>query len=441
VGGFAITDFHRRLGLVLFLALVLRVLAIPFVHADGETADEREFVSMALRLHDEGTFVDSNGTLSVRAPLFPGLLALLLPAGGRLLALSCTLFLGVLVVAATALLARSLWDDERAALAAGILAAFYPGLVTYAALLQTETLYLVLLLGILWCAGKMAGGGSPGTGLLLGALGGLAALTRAVFLPFFPALLALLWSGNRGREGTRSVVLAALVCIAVLLPWTLRNARVHDGALVPVSSFAGTSLLMGNNPFSTGTTRLGGAYDEWVAAQFRMRGVDDPARLPEVRRAEMHRDIALDYMMSHPGATLLLALRKLHVFLVFPIAHSDASTVAGAIAVAGDVVLWGALGVGILFLGVRWKRAIPLFAAMLFFTATHVVLHAEARYRLPLMPIAAIIAGGGVAALQTGGVRALVGVPARRRWALAGACSLAAVYGVTAWMVLRGSIV
>ena len=84
----------------------------------------------------------------------------------------------------------------------------------------------------------------------------------------------------------------------------------------------------------------------------------------------------------------------------------------------------------------------PVFPelALLFFAALPLILHAEARYRLPLVPFLCMIAAW--AALPTMAEESWRGLLLGNRllWAVAGVAGIVVVYAITAWMVLRGSI-
>jgi len=158
------------LWLVLAGALLWRLALVPATHVGGYTSDEKEYIHMATGLVEGRGFVDSNGDRAVRAPLFPGTLSLLarFPAWiwvGHLLGA----LLGTLVVYLGYVVAWKMLHDERGALFAAAILAVHPGLAIYAGLLQTETLYTVLLLSSLLAAARLQE--DPGT--VRGALAGL----------------------------------------------------------------------------------------------------------------------------------------------------------------------------------------------------------------------------------------------------------------------------
>ena len=426
---------------ILIVSLVLRLAAVPLVHSSSYLSDEREYILIAQTLLGEGEFVDSNGFRSVRAPLFPFFLAGIFGVSGGSVALAhvAGCLLGVAGVLLVHALALRLWNDRRSALVAAALAGFHPSLVIYSTLLLTESLYIVLLLAALVMAHDFEARPSWRRAVGLGVLAGLASLTRPVFLGYFPVLLALI--ALRGRAaGRRWLVLSFLAWGVVIAPWTIRNVLLH-GELVIVGSGAGSSLLTGNNPYATGTWRVEPGYEEWLTARMAERGVNDVASLSETELGHLSGAIALDYIRKNPARAAELALTKTHIFWIYPVAHTDAPGALQAGVVAFDALLWVAVVLGAVG-GRGAKRWLVILAASaLFFWMAQALLHSEARFRLPLVPLMAVVAGEGLrvfadpvlrrAAIARRGARALLG---------GGVLVVASAYGWTAYMVITGVI-
>jgi hypothetical protein len=85
----------------------------------------------------------------------------------------------------------------------------------------------------------------------------------------------------------------------IILPWTLRNFRVFND-FVFISTNSGYNLLMGNNPYASGTY---GAFDHLTE----MLGdvTDEPARDVKARQ------LALAYLVDHPWQTVKRWPKKL----------------------------------------------------------------------------------------------------------------------------------
>jgi 4-amino-4-deoxy-L-arabinose transferase-like glycosyltransferase len=147
--------------------------------------------------------------------------------------------IGALLAVVTHRLARYELSPWRAR-AAGLLCAFHPGLIAYAALVMTEALSALALVvaGFLWVRDREA---HPRRGaILFGLTIGLGALVHPSFLAYAPALIVLAGgarASTRGwpsyRDALRRRPIATACAFVPVLPWTLRNCRVMDRCTPP----------------------------------------------------------------------------------------------------------------------------------------------------------------------------------------------------------------
>jgi hypothetical protein len=170
---------------------------------------------------------------------------------------------GGLLPVVTYLLGREALSARRAKLA-GALVALHPGLVLYGALLMTEVLSALLVLGAFYVTLRVARGGRMMAGIAAGAIVlGIAALVRPQALLCAPFLALVMvraggastsTSTTAGAGWRRFAVGLALACgvaLVPVLPWTARNCRVMDGCAL-VSTNAGWNLAIGAFPRATG---------------------------------------------------------------------------------------------------------------------------------------------------------------------------------------------
>jgi hypothetical protein len=146
---------------------------------------------------------------------------------------------GALLVAVVHRVARYYLSRDRARVAAG-LCAIHPGLIVYSAVVMTEPLAALLLLG----AGLSAlhfRGRWPAI-VYAGAFLGLATLVRPASLLAAPLLIFTqprpLW------QATLRAAAASAVALLVVLPWTIRNCQRLDGCAL-VSTNGGWNLAIG----------------------------------------------------------------------------------------------------------------------------------------------------------------------------------------------------
>jgi 4-amino-4-deoxy-L-arabinose transferase-like glycosyltransferase len=215
------------------------------------TFDDQAYYSLLAKLVAQGEgfvrpgeYVEGTSVPTAeRAPLFPLALAGLnkLGASGpdpqRLLGA----LTGAGTIVAIGVLGRRLAGPRTGLTAAG-LAAVYPTLIAADGALMTESLYGLLAALSLISAYRLVEAPSVGRALVLGAVLGLAALTRGEALLLLPLLLIPL---VRRPGGLRAAVAVCLAFVAVLAPWSTRNWIVFDRPVL-VATEAGETLAGAN---------------------------------------------------------------------------------------------------------------------------------------------------------------------------------------------------
>jgi 4-amino-4-deoxy-L-arabinose transferase-like glycosyltransferase len=433
---------ERPLLWILAGAFLIRLLCVPVCHLVDYTADEKEYLLIARNIADKGILVDSEQERSKRPPLFPLTLAGIAQVGGEGLLLPHVIFciIGALVVWGTYVLTERLLNDRDAAILAASAMALYPSAVIYSALLQTEILFTAFMLATLLAGYRTFQTRLTAPAVLMGIAAACAALTRAVFLGVFPFLLAsFAWlHRGHGKEILRPIATACLSFCLVILPWTLRNYEVHD-AFVPISTWSGRSLLIANNPFATGTWSVKPGFDKWLSAQLSDRGLPPIEDIPEAERDGVSRSIALAYMTGHPLETASLTLTRAHMFWIYPVVHTDSYLPVQALALGADILLFLGAAIGTVLIRGHADRFLPLMVVVAVLCCTHIILQAEARYRLPLSPFLCMFFGGGMSLAR--GIRdASEQRIAVIRAAIAGGVVIVIVYGYTGWLFLTHRI-
>jgi 4-amino-4-deoxy-L-arabinose transferase-like glycosyltransferase len=441
-----LSDVHPRNALfwVLVGSLLLRIFLVQPLHANGYTGDEREYIALGEKLARGEDFIDSDGNRSQRSPLFPALLAGIFMVGGTGLSMAHGLgaVLGMVTVLLGYGLSLRLFKDRRAALATAVTLAVYPGLVIYSTLLQTESLYLVFFLGTFLVGYQLLESPRALGGVMIGLLSGLAALTRAVFLVFFPFLvISLVWMARRRGVSIRlPMTVAVITMILVILPWTIRNYHVHD-RFVPISSLGGTSFLIGNNPYSSGTWKPKKGFYEWLDRELMDRGLETHKKISEVTLADAGVAMAFEYIVSNPAEWAGLMVKKAHMYWIYPITNSDEDISLQAIAVLTDIAFLVFSAIGMIIAWPRWREMLPLLAAIVVFAVVHIGLHAEARYRLPIVPVLSLFTGPGlVLAGRSGGITAHLKRRGMRVALLVVVLLIFGVYVQTGMMFLHGRL-
>ncbi len=254
----------RECLLVALLACVVRLLVVVAVEPEP-VWDGRYFDAFARHLADgDGYVVASEGDDGLLKPTahypvgFPAVLAVAYRWFGDRVGVAFvvqTLFGAGLVVVVHAIASQV--SSRRAARLAAVLTAFHPGLVMQAPLIMAEPLAALLYAGIIACMMQRDAGVRRYASA--GALAGFATLVRPQTLLLAPALLAVVLAENPANRRSlvpraRGALVFALAFGAVVLPWSLRNARVLDGPAL-VSTNGGWNLAIGTLPGATGRYR------------------------------------------------------------------------------------------------------------------------------------------------------------------------------------------
>lgn len=181
-------------------------------------------------------------------PTLPAVLALATKAGigGETGQRTLLAIVGAVTVGLAGLVGRRL-GGEAAGLVAAALAAVHPALINNDVSLSAEPLAACLGAAVLLAALAVWDRSSPWRWAVLGLALGIGCLARSEFLLLVPVLLvALGWHATGSPTARlRAGAIGLAVVVAVLAPWTIRNA-VTFGRFVPVSNNLG-SVLRGAN--------------------------------------------------------------------------------------------------------------------------------------------------------------------------------------------------
>jgi 4-amino-4-deoxy-L-arabinose transferase-like glycosyltransferase len=313
-------------------------------------------------------------------------------------------------------LARRMFN-RRTALIAGVVIALHPMLIRYIADLHLETLFTFLITLIAWLGYQFYLRPSVARGAALGAVAGLATLTKAVVI-IYPGLLAIgfLLSMFRARQRgeDRAIPWAAGVTIfvvmgALIIPWTIRNYRV-TGHFVPVSTgfsdaflrgliFSRTEFITLRQPPYVDAENQTNAYFRELCAQAGTEWEKNDWETDQILNREMKRRL-----FAEPG----LMVRRFFVGIFtfwYEMTSLPNSLLAGGLA----LVAWVFALFGLRRAHAEKKPAWLLLLPVLYFNLLLAALLALGRYSVPILPELLILAAFGLEALlpkQAAGVEA-----------------------------------
>ena len=376
------------------------------------THDEHEYLALAQSLRDgRGLHYPpdhESGTAQQfgRAPGYPAFLAAIGAGTGASSApvrvKIVQAILGAIVVWMIGIIATRAAGDRAGPIAAGI-AAVYPPLVWIPAYVFSESLFMPLALGsvmLLDAARQRAdaersprGGGA--LTLAAGLVAGAAILVRPGMVFFLP--IAALWFVGRRRWS-----LAVALCVsamAVVVPWTLRNAKEY-GRFVLVATEGGVTFWTGNHPLARGEGDLA-ANPSIKQAEIAFRQSH-----PGLTAAELeplyYRD-ALAHISRDPGWWVTLVVKKgFYTFVPVGPSYALHSTRYWLASVIPYLLLAPLAVIGVFRLLRRGGGATPLLLLALSVVITNLVFFPQERFRIPVIDPTLIVCASAVMA---GGVR------------------------------------
>ncbi len=273
----------------------------------------------------------------------------------------------------------------------------YPYLIYQNLSVNDTALFIFLLASAVWLVYRVYDTCDWRLAVALGAVLGLAALTKAFVLLVWP-LLILWWIRHLGLQAIwRPTLAGGVAIIFVIAPWVVRNSLL-DGQPVFISTNGGSNLYQGNNPCVADYLNRG--WDaQWVVCL-----AEPPTGLGDAALDQWNRQQAIDYLAHNPGQWARLFWAKLRVLWspgITPISVPPGATGADdpvmvysspafQVARVIHLVYFGpllALGLAGIAASLRARDPVePLLAVLMAVTLTYLVFHPSTRYRSPADP-------------------------------------------------------
>jgi 4-amino-4-deoxy-L-arabinose transferase-like glycosyltransferase len=216
-----------------------------------------------------------------------------------------TALIGALLVPIVALLGARV-GGWRVGVIAGAIAALYPNLWLYDGLLMPEALAGVLVALALLLSYRLLRTGGWQSAAWLGAIVGLAALTRGEMLLLVPLLvLPVCLARHTDQLGARLrlVGVATLAAALVIAPWTIYNLQRFEKPVL-ISTAIDTTLGGANCDAVYHGTQIG-AWNDACFSDITSRPIEESVAASEVRSRTAH------YVEHHLSRTPLVALARL----------------------------------------------------------------------------------------------------------------------------------
>ncbi len=374
------------------VALVVRLVAVAVVGlSTTRFADAPAYLFAAKALSQTGSYPIRTDRDYFRPPGYSIFLAAVTLGHPERIAVAklANAVLGALAPVLLAAIALRLFRSRAVALLAGAGAALDPSLVLVSSDVQSEPLFLVLLLAsaffLLVCVDRP----SSNFGVLAGILLALAALTRPTAMAVAPLLLAPVADRRYPMRARLHLAFSALLGVALgVAPWTLRNAVVYR-ELLPITDVGGFNFYFGNSEPMTRffDLRSREEFEAWIVesgrfmdakvAALRAAGFNTPGRINRALVREI-----LAERLATPRTTLRLFWQKTLDWLrpyPNPFFWPRAAVVGVGVFYAA---LYGLAAWGLL---VAPRRGVGLFclAVLALSMAAHLLTVVSWRYRVP----------------------------------------------------------
>jgi tetratricopeptide (TPR) repeat protein len=381
--------------LAIRVAVALGVADLPIIRTPQ--LDSSQYLAWA------GWIADGNHAWvqpTIQGPAYPYLLALLLwIAGGSLPAVAVMQgVLGAISCVITAALAAR-WFGAPAGRAAGLLQAVQGPLAFVETSIYCEGLLILCMLASMYVftTRRATSAGLFASGVLLGT----AAIVRATALILTPAFAGIVLAESSARRSAlRRAGLLVLGAALIAIPVAARNAREPSGSF-QLQGFGGLNFYIGNTPHGSGTAtfRVGSGWESlWGEA----------ARAGALSAASQDRYYVgktLEEIAREPWRWIRLVAAKAVWSVQADEIRDSLSFAFFAQAVhplgwlPGFGLLFALAAAGAAGLVQRRRAPVELMTWLVASWSTTVLLVVGLRYRLPIVPPLAVLAGYGVTVL------------------------------------------
>ncbi|HEX6287613.1 MAG TPA: glycosyltransferase family 39 protein [Herpetosiphonaceae bacterium] len=445
---------------IFVIAILLRLFVFAYIAHEPRkfyTYDSDGYDRRAMNLLRYGVFASEKAPPLTpdldRTPVYPAMLAGVFAVAGHTPA--AAILLQILLGSVTALLtyglARELGLSSRVGVLAALIVAVDPLSIMTANHLLTETLFTLLLVGCIWALARYWKTHALRWLALATVLIALTSLTRPIsqflplaLLPLFPLAAA---HGQR-RAAAAAGVVFVVASLALTYTWAVRNYR--EAGIFTLSTISDTNLLYYRARAVLADAEGRSQEEAWKALEQRIEQEATARNLSPAETVALQRQEALKIFQRYPGLTVKMLARGVGRLLVDPgytitctqldlqstaldcfpgrSSMNDPGVIDKALGKLGSmtlvqqlVLLWSTLLLAILYLGAAlgtvrlWRERHWLLLALLvlllaYFIGLSAGGEANSRFRIPIVPFLAILAGAGLTALYEPIKAKIVGV-------------------------------
>ena len=367
-----------QLGIIMLVALVVRLLALPFI-PDGLLPDIKSYQAIAAEI-SAGVLISNDATM----PLYP-LLVVLFGGTGQAHVYIGVIF-GVISVVLVWAFARTLFEDRKVGVVAAWMMSIYPMAIFYGAVGLTESVFVPLILGAFLALHK-------DRLVWASTLFILSILTRPTMDVFAP--IVILWNALFIRKkgaflAFRDLMIYGILYALIMSPWWYHNLKKYDHFVRLNQSF-GAVFYSGNNPLNTSGGGIEGIDYDFKSVD----GFHD--KISSAERSQLLRDAAIKYIRQEPKRFFEMALVKF--FRFWRLTPYTPKVKQSSLALITTVSLIPIIFFAFVTLITRremFKHFTPILGFVVYLTMIHMITLASIRYRYPLEPLLIVIAAPAI---------------------------------------------
>jgi 4-amino-4-deoxy-L-arabinose transferase-like glycosyltransferase len=379
---------YRKLMWIMLVACALRIFVRLYTgSSDFWQNGYTFFFTLAQNLASGNGLTYGDGSLtSFRVPLYPAFLAAVTQGHQAFFPIIASqALIGAGTVLCTGLIARTVFSNSAAIIAAA-LTAVYPYYVVHDTALQETSMYIFFMALAVLLLLRVRRSGSILTAMAAGLALGAAVLTRVNLAPV--ALVAPLWvalAGGSHAAPWRRRFGVAIVCASIAMltvaPWLIRVYQLTGS--VTLSAQSGFFLWLGNNPYTFSRYPQESIDESQVvalAALSSQGGKELEACHNEALIDEWFRRKGVAYIRDHPWSTLRNGFRKVvDAFGWLPSPRRSFWPSLAHILSYGPVMIIGLLGM--LVSRRHWREHSIFYAQFACFAAVTAVFFGHTSYR------------------------------------------------------------
>jgi len=212
---------------------------------------------------------------------------------------------------------------------------------------------------------------------------GIAILVDPIFIVFIIAsgIYWIFLFYNKKTELLKILLITFGITFLIILPWELRNYKVHHQFVFIKSNF-GYNLWRGNHFNSTGTGRLpDGSNIDLTMSEELAKKLELPEYSLEINRDKLFKQEVLNFIKSHPFYFIKLAVKKFYYFWWFDPTHPKAKSILFKLSYI--IILLPGLA-GIYLSRKEWKRIYVFYLYFLFLSIVYSITMVLPRYHMQI---------------------------------------------------------